>query len=69
MLGARALDICEVVEMLLGVPRDNGMFAIYCNHFFVSGALDVLTLGEQKGFQHVFPTTASSNWLSRSKMD
>ena len=31
--------------------------------------IDVLTLGEQKGFQHVFPTTANSNWLSRSKMD
>ena len=66
--------MCEVVEMLLGVPRDNGMFAIYCNqlfflYLFVSGALDVLTLGEQKGFQHVFPTTANSNWLSRSKMD
>lgn len=44
MVGARALDICEVVEMLLGVPRDNGMFAIYCNqlffmYLFVSGAL------------------------------
>ena len=35
MVGARALDICEVVvEMLLGVPRDNGMFAIYCNQLF-----------------------------------